>query len=300
LFTLGGAGSVILFGKINKGERCAMDYLVERECGEDYILEGLRHFDLEAILCCGQAFRWNKTGEHTYSGIAFGLCRSVTQEGDTLIFHGVSEAEFKSVWFDYFDLARSYGDLKEEFSRHEHLGEAVAYCPGIRVLRQESWETLCTFILSQNNNITRIKSLAERLCAHFGQPISGGFDFPTPECLAALEPQDLEPVRCGFRAKYIIDAAQAVAYGRIDLEAIYTLPFDEALSTLQTIHGVGPKVAHCALLFGFGRTECLPVDVWMRRALDAWFPGGLPEEILPVAGIAQQYLFHYVRTTSVL
>ena len=277
-----------------------MDYLCGREQGGSYILEGLRHFDLETILCCGQAFRWSKNGENTYTGIAFGLCRSITQEGDTLILHSVSEAEFHAVWLDYFDLTRSYGELKETLCRYEHLRDAVSYCPGIRVLRQDAWETLCTFILSQNNNIPRIAGLVERLCTHFGEEVPGGFAFPPPERLAALSEQDLAPVRCGFRAKYIIDAACAVVEGRLNLAEIYTLPFDQALEALQAIHGVGPKVAHCALLFGFGRTECLPVDVWMRRALDAWFPDGLPEEILPVAGIAQQYLFHYVRTARVL
>jgi len=180
------------------------------------------------------------------------------------------------------------------------LRAATQFSPGIRVLRQDGWEALCTFILSQNNNISRIKGLVGRLCEHFGRPIPGGFDFPTPERLAALSVLDLEPVRCGFRAKYIIDAAKAVSGGRFDLSAIYTLPIDEAFAALQSIHGVGPKVAHCALLFGFGRTECLPVDVWMRRAMDAWFPQGLPEEIQPVAGIAQQYIFHYARTAGIL
>ena len=276
-----------------------MDYIDGREHGGDYILDGLRHFDLETILCCGQAFRWRKTGDRTYTGTAFGLCRSITQKGDQLILHGVSQAEFDAIWLDYFDLARSYGDLKKTFNRHQHLREAIAYCPGIRVLRQDAWEALCTFILSQNNNIPRITGLVERLCANFGRPIPGGFTFPEPEILASLSPQDLDPVRCGFRAPYIIAAARAVTEGQIDIPAIRTLPFDQALSALQTIHGVGPKVAHCALLFGFGRTECLPVDVWMRRALDAWFPDGLPEELLPVAGIAQQYLFHYARTGRV-
>jgi len=273
-----------------------IDYLGERELGGNYMLEGLNHFDPEAIFRCGQAFRWNKTDDNSWRGIAFGLCRGITRQGDTLVLHGVNKAEFKAVWFDYFDLGRSYGALKQTFSGHSHLREAVAYSPGLRVLRQQGWETLCTFILSQNNNIPRITGLVQRLCEHFGEKIPGGFAFPTPQRLAALSPDDLAPVRCGFRAKYIIDAAWAVTYGQIDLAALSALPVNEALSALQTIRGVGPKVAHCALLFGFGRAECLPVDVWMRRALDAWFPHGLPEDILTVAGIAQQYLFHYART----
>jgi len=276
-----------------------MDYFDARECGGNYILEGINNFDLETIFCCGQAFRWNKTDDSTWQGTAFGLCRSITQQGDTLIFHSVDKAEFNVVWFDYFDLGRNYGALKQTFSGYSHLCEAVAYAPGLRVLRQQGWETLCTFILSQNNNIPRIKGLVQRLCEHFGEKIPGGFDFPAPERLAAFSPEDLAPVRCGFRAKYIIDAARAVAHGQIDLAALSTLPINEAMRSLLTIRGVGPKVAHCSLLFGFGRAECLPVDVWMRRALDAWFPHGLPEEILPVAGIAQQYLFHYARTGGV-
>ena len=277
-----------------------MDYFGGHERGGDYILEGLRHFDLQTILCCGQAFRWDQTEAHTYRGVAFGLRRSITQKGDRLIFHGVSKAEFEAVWFDYFDLGRSYGDLKEMFSRYEHLKEAVAYSPGIRVIRQEGWEAICTFILSQNNNIPRIKGLVQRLSACFGEEIPGGYAFPTPQRLAALCPEDLAPVRCGFRAKYIIDAARAVTAGRVDVSSLYTIPVNQAMDALQVIQGVGPKVAHCALLFGFARVECLPVDVWIRRALETWFPGGLPEEIRPVAGIAQQYLFHYARTGKAL
>ena len=273
-----------------------MDYASCGERGGDFVLEGVQHFDLTAIFDCGQAFRWDKVSPDTYSGVAFGLHRNFTQRGETLILRGVGAQEFERVWFEYLDLGRDYGALKAVFDGHSHLREAVGFCPGIRVLRQESWEALCTFILSQNNNIARIRGLVQRLCEHFGQPVPGGFAFPTAERLAALSPADLAPVRCGFRAKYIIAAARAVAQGQIDLAALRTAPIEQAMGTLQTIHGVGPKVAHCALLYGLGRVESLPVDVWMRRAMAAWFPAGLPDELLPVAGIAQQYLFHYART----
>ena len=275
---------------------CVVDYISAGERGGDYILEGARCFDLKTIFECGQAFRWESIAPDTYQGVVGGRCRQITQSGETLILRGVDEHEFNSVWFDYFDLGRDYGALQAVFSCHKHLREAVQYCPGIRVLRQEGWEALCTFILSQNNNISRIKGLVKRLCEHFGETIDGGFAFPTPQRLAPLSPGDLAVVRCGFRAKYIIAAARAVADGQINFEALRTLPVEQAMSILQTIYGVGPKVAHCALLFGFGRVECLPVDVWMRRALQAWFPDGLPGELRPVAGIAQQYIFHYART----
>ena len=273
-----------------------MDYLSGEQRGSDYILKGVTHFDLGATLDCGQAFRWVEVGANTYQGIAFGHCRVIGQVGDTLTFHGVDAGEFEAIWRGYFDLGRSYGALKETFVRYPHLCQAVRHAPGIRVLRQDGWEALCTFILSQNNNIPRIKGLVARLCERFGEQIPGGFAFPAPGRLAALSPEDLAPVRAGFRAKYIVDAALAVTEGRVDLAAVATLPIGAARAALQSIHGVGPKVAECALLFGFGRDECLPVDVWISRVLANWFPKGLPEEILPVAGIAQQYLFHYART----
>jgi len=273
-----------------------MDYQSARQEGQDYILEGVAHFDLEATLFCGQAFRWDKIDHHKYRGIAFGRCREIEQKGEIIRFCGVDRAEFEAVWRGYFDLKRDYGALKKGFGAYPRLREAVEHAPGIRVLNQDGWEALCTFILSQNNNIPRITGLVARLCEQFGEEIPGGFAFPAPNRLAGCLPDDLAPIRAGFRAKYIIDAANAVAQGRVDLLAVATLPLAEARTALQTIHGVGPKVAECALLFGFGRSECVPVDVWMARVIERWFSGGLPEEILPVAGIAQQYLFHYART----
>ena len=183
---------------------------------------------------------------------------------------------------------------------HPALREAAAFAGGIRILRQEPWEALCTFILSQNNNIKRIAGLAERLCENFGQaiPAEDGdryFSFPSAERLAPLTTEDLAPVRCGFRAKYVLDAAKKAASGEIRLEELRQAPTPEAMERLMEIKGVGPKVAQCALLFGLHKLDCLPRDVWIGRALDALFPEGFPEEVLPVAGAAQQYLFHYVR-----
>jgi len=291
---------MLSFDRMLQERRQLVDYKNGREYPLGFLLEGVQHFELDAIMSCGQAFRWDKISENTYSGIAHGLYREITQQDDTLIFHGVSRAEFESVWFNYFDFGRDYGALKAELCAHDRLRDAILYSPGIRVLRQDGWEALCTFILSANNNIPRIKTAVNRLCEHFGREIPGGFDFPAPRCLAAFSPEDLAPIRCGFRAKYIIDAARAVSEGRVDLSALYTLPLPQAQAMLQSIHGVGPKVAHCTLLFGFARVECLPVDVWISRALEAWFPDGLPDEVSGVAGIAQQYIFHYARTGNVL
>ena len=279
---------------------CGMDYQSGRQQGSDYILQGVKHFDLEAILTCGQAFRWDKTGPCSYRGVAFGLCREITQQEDSVIFRGVSADEFEAVWFNYFDFGRNYGDIKRVFAGHKHLNEAVQHAPGIRVLRQDCWEALGSFIFSANNNIPRIKGMVARLCEALGEKTPGGYAFPAPQRLAGLAPDDLAAVRCGFRAGYIIDAARAVTDGRVELNALRTLPLAQAMAMLQKVKGVGPKVANCTLLFGAGRVDCLPVDVWIARALEAWFPQGLPQELRPFAGIAQQYLFHYARVSPAL
>ena len=157
-------------------------------------------------------------------------------------------------------------------------------------------QTSYSFILSQNNNIPRIKGIVERLCRDLGQPLGDGhYAFPTAERLAACSQEELAGARCGFRTKYLLDAARRVADGRLVLREFYTMPIDEAREQLQSIYGVGTKVAECVLLYGFGRMECFPMDVWMKRVMASLFPDGLPAEFTLVAGIAQQYLFHYGR-----
>ena len=140
------------------------------------------------------------------------------------------------------------------------------------------------------------RTAGRRSAPSFSEPLGGGdYAFPGPEVLASLSEEDLAPLRCGFRARYVLDAARKVAGGEVDLDAVAALPTEEAAVALQAICGVGIKVAHCALLYGFHRIECLPVDVWMRRVMATLYPNGLPQELLPYAGIAQQYLFHYSR-----
>lgn len=272
-----------------------MDYRAVHMRGEDAVLEGVRHFSLSEILGCGQCFRWNPVGENSYRGTVEGKTRTVTQQGDTLIFHGAALEEVESLWLHYFDLPRDYGAVKALLGRDPVTARAIAYAPGMRVLRQPPWEALCSFILSSNNNIVRIRGIVDRLCRCFGEDTGAGYAFPTPERLAALDLDELEPLRCGYRAAYLLDAARRVASGALELEPLYTLPLPEARRRLTEIKGVGPKVAECVLLYGFSRTECVPVDVWIRRALDHLYPQGIPGVLAPLAGLAQQYLFHYVR-----
>ena len=159
---------------------------------------------------------------------------------------------------------------------------------------------LCSFIISQNNNISRIKGIIERLCENFGEKIEGGYTFPTAEKIASLTVEDLAPLRSGFRAKYLIDAAQKVASGAVDLYHLRYFTLDAARDELMKIKGVGPKVADCALLFSHHHDRAFPKDVWINRALDTLFGGELPEIAKDYAGIAQQYIFFYARDTKLL
>lgn len=257
-------------------------------------------FDPAAVFENGQCFRWERRRDGTWSGIAHGRRLHLRKEGNRLLFLGASPEEVQTIWHHYFDLGRDYAAIRTAFARDKALARAVAFAPGLRLLRQDPWEALCSFILSQNNNIPRIKGIIDRLCAAFGAPLEdGGFAFPLPQALAELDAADLAPVRCGFRAGYVLDAARKVASGEIDLDALAALPLDKARAMLQTIRGVGPKVADCALLFGCGRLDCFPVDVWVRRILTAYYPDGFPEALRPLGGIAQQFLFHYERCHAV-
>lgn len=255
--------------------------------------------DLAQTLDCGQAFRWSER-DGVWSGVAMGRRLTLSQSGDEITLYGVSEDEFDRVWKGYFDLERDYAAVREAVSGNETIARAVAFAGGIHILRQEPWETVCSFIISSNNNIPRIKGIISRLCENFGEPLGDGqFAFPSADKLACLTVDDLAPLRSGFRAKYILDAARRFSSGEIDAQALYTAPIDEARRSLMTVKGVGPKVADCALLFGWGRVECFPVDVWIRRAMEQLFgEKGLPSEAEPYAGIVQQYIFHWARMTK--
>ncbi len=272
------------------------DSIEKREQG--LLLRGLRDFSLPEILDCGQCFRWQpvENDPDRWQGIAFGRQLLIEKVGEQDFLFHCREEDFEQFWQSYFDLNVDYSSIKNVLSNDPIMAEASTYAPGIRVLRQDGWEALCTFIISQNNNIKRIRGIVERLCTEFGEALEGGgYAFPTAERLAAATLEDLAPLRSGFRAKYLLDAARKVADGTVDLSSISDLPYEEAQATLRLIHGVGPKVADCALLFGFYRLDAFPMDVWMKRAMATLYPQGFPEELLPYRGIAQQYLFHYAR-----
>ena len=265
------------------------------------IFENIRDLDLRETLDCGQCFRWREGEGGSFSGVAYGRAVTARMDGDRLILEGADEAD-RELWSDYFDLSLDYAAVRERLSAiHPVMADAARYAPGIRILRQEPFEALISFIISQNNNIKRISGIVDRLCEHFGEPIGEGlYRFPDPARLAALEPDDLAPIRAGFRHRYIIDAARRVHSSDIDLEAIRLMPYDEAKAELMRITGVGVKVADCVLLYGLHRLDGFPLDVWMKRAMAVLFDGMDPKEFGEYAGIAQQYIFHYSRMHSEL
>lgn len=258
-------------------------------------IEGVKDLDLAQTLDCGQSFRWVEN-DGKFSGVAFRKKVEIYFEDDYLFIDNTTVEDYENIWKSYLDLELDYGKIREDIKKlHPVLEEACAYAPGIRILRQEPWEALCTFIISQNNNIKRIKGIVERLCESFGDRIDDYYAFPSAEKLAELAPEDLAPIRAGFRNKYIIDAAVKVNSGEVVLEKCRTLEYDDARAELMKIKGVGVKVADCTLLFGLHRVEAFPVDVWMKRALEKLFPDMTENDFGDYAGIAQQYIFHYSR-----
>ena len=240
---------------------------------------------------CGQCFRWSEDENGDFSGIVFGKNITVRENGEFAEISGFSEKEAR----EYFDLETDYAEYIKRLSEDKTLSEACRCSSGIRILRQEPFETLISFIISQNNNIPRISGIIARLCESFGEKIDGGYAFPTAEKMSRLSPDDLAPLRAGFRNRYLVDAAQKVASGEVDLEKCRYCDYDEARAELMKITGVGVKVADCTLLFGLHRIEAFPVDVWMKRAMEKLFPNMKPDDFGEYAGIAQQYIFHYSR-----
>jgi N-glycosylase/DNA lyase len=252
--------------------------------------------NLEKTLTCGQCFRWTKENTE-WIGVAGSVpARLWTEAGSIWL-----QSPDPEPWRDYFDLATDYRALDRRIaSAGGYLRQAAAAGRGLRLLRQDPWETLCSFIISQCNNIPRIRKILDKLCRTFGRAIRWQgrifYAFPEPEVLAAQTPETLTPLRCGYRAAYLLDAAEKIVSGAVPLEKLRDVPTEQARSCLQTIRGVGVKVADCVCLYGLGHRDAFPVDVWIRRVLEEHFPPDFDPGIFgPAAGLAQQYLFYFRR-----
>ena len=257
-----------------------------REDNGVLIAEGVRDFDLDNIFDCGQCFRWEKTADGMYAGTAHGRVAVMEYDSDAgvLKIHGADEDDYRNIWHHYLDLDRDYSEIKKQLScKDEVIAKAIEYGPGIRILNQDKWETLISFIISQNNNIPRIK-----------------------KCINSLA-EDLAPCRLGYRAKYLIDTAKMVAEEGIEsLERLGTdeVSSDEAFDQLRRYTGVGSKVANCIALFSLGKMDRFPIDVWVRKVMNRLY--GMDEGDMKAmadfaaehfgeyGGIAQQYLFYYI------
>ncbi len=256
--------------------------------------------DLAATLFCGQSFSWVADGA-AYTGVAGGKAATVWQQDGRLLLCplGQSHPDDEPFWRHYFALNEDYAAWHTHFGKSAQLRRCVESCPGIRVLNQPFFDTLLSFIISQNNHIPRIAGIVGRLRQHFGPLLAPGvWGLPPPGRLAGLAVEDLACLRAGFRSKYLLDATVKVAAGTVDEARLRAAPTDEARRQLCQIHGVGPKVADCVLLFSLGRKDVAPMDVWMKRAMERYFNGEMPRCAAGGEGIAQQYIFHWMRENA--
>ena len=265
-------------------------------------------FDLGKIADSGQCFRFNKCGEGSqehYSVAALDKHVLVKKLDENRYEFSCDQKEYDSFWKNYFDMDISYSDIRSRIdkTKDEYLYNASEYGKGIRILRQDPWEMLISFIISQRKNIPAIKASIEKLCARAGNVIDEGeefgkiYSFPTPEKIAALSMEQLSSCSLGYRDKYVHQAALDVASGAVDLKAWEKLSDEELMENLLKLFGVGVKVANCEILFGYHRLDAFPIDVWIKKVLDAHYQKGFAfESYAPFNGVMQQYLFFYSRT----
>ncbi len=261
----------------------------------DIILKGVKCFNLDLSLDCGQAFRWTKNDDGFWCGVAGEKHLEIGKTGNDFVLKNTLKKDFDSFWCHYLGLDMDYEKICEKLKEDTLLKSTIDEYYGIRILNQEPWEALVSFVISQQNNIKRIKLIINRLCEKYGKKLFDGcYAFPTAETLAKLSVEDFEALGAGYRAKYLEKLAKDVQSREIDLEKIKSMTLDDARKALMNIYGVGIKVANCALLFGFQFYRAFPVDVWMKRVME-YYPDGLPKCFEGYEGIAQQYLFHWAR-----
>ncbi len=256
-------------------------------------------FSAKKIFDCGQCFRWNENPDGSYTGVALGRAARVREDRGSVYISGTIE-DFETVWSDYFDFGSNYARRRKLCAVDDYMLAASEYGRGIRILNQDRWEALCSFIISQCNNIPRIKKIVETMASLWGEETELGGEayraFPNAERVAALSERDLEPLRSGYRAPYILNAARMVSEGRLDLEALSKLEYAEAKRRLMELPGIGEKVANCVVLFSLRMPSAFPIDVWIKKAIAEHYPNGLDTSVFGEnAGLAQQYMFYYQR-----
>ncbi len=278
-----------------------MNYKVD---GENIILTAMNSFKISEILECGQCFRFTKVKEDEYKIIAKGKVLTIKQKGKEITFTPCTKDEFEKIWIDYFDLSLDYDVIKDQFRNDLILKEAIKFGEGIRILNQDEFECLISFIISQNNRIPMIKKVINNISEKYGTKVGNDYLFPTVEQLSKATLIELRQCKTGFRDKYIVDAIEKITTNKLDIYAINNLSTDKLKKELMTIKGVGEKVSDCVLLFAFNRKERFPVDVWVKRVMENLYFNNEDTDKAVIeryaknnfgnyAGIAQQYLFNY-------
>ncbi len=280
------------------------------EHGDKITVEDIDSFDIEQILECGQCFRFNKLDSKEYIIIARGKVLHIEQKDDKVDFYPCTKDDFENIWIKYFELDRDYMEIKEILSKDDVLKKAVAFAPGIRILKQDPWECLISFIISQNNRIPMIKQVIKNISEKYGEKTGDYFLFPTLEQLKKASTEDLMSCKTGFRAKYIMDGVKNVSEKTVDFKELENLPTFEVRQKLMKIKGVGEKVSDCVMLFSMDRKEVFPTDVWVKRVMEYFYFDEKDTKIKEIhsfaeekfgeyAGFAQQYLFHYARRMKI-
>ena len=281
-----------------------------------YEIEDIKSFEPKQVFECGQCFRWNAQPNGSYTGVFGKNVLNVKKINNKIIFQGICDDDIEKICINYFDLNRDYDEIKRTLSRvDENLAKSISYGEGIRLLNQDLWETLISFIISANNNIPRIKKIIENLSKKYGKEIvfqgKSYYTFPSPEELKDVTINDYREVGLGFRDKYVKKTTQMILEQQVDLEEISRIDkTDEIKEKLMEFPGVGEKVADCILLFSnLKRLDAFPIDVWVRRVMkELYFPEEDEKSLNKrkiqelaykkyknLAGIAQQYLFYWKR-----
>lgn len=281
---------------------------------QKYIIKNCKSFKAKDIFDCGQCFRWNEEPDGSYTGIFGHNVLNVKEEKDIVI-TGICDGNIEDICKNYFDLDRNYEEIKETLSLiDDNMKESIKYGKGIRILNQDLWEMIISFIISANNNIPRIKGIIERMSAKYGQEIkfrgTSYYTFPTIDELSQASVKDLKDLGLGFRDRYVYETTKKIKEGKINLENLKQESTNEVRKQLLTLTGVGPKVADCIMLFStLKRFDVFPVDVWVRRVMNDLYIHNEDEtkvnkkQIQEIArdkfgaleGIAQQYLFYWKR-----
>ena len=256
----------------------------------------LKDFDIEQIAESGQCFRMYRITDDTWEIFALDRFLKVQKREGEHIFY-CDQNEFDNFWSNYFDLQTDYGEIKKRIlaTKNEYLISAVNFGSGLRILRQDLWEVMVSFIISQQNNIPRIKGCLKKLCE-----INGG-KFPTPNDFLNFREQDLDSVKLGYRKNYLLKISESIFNGNFDLEKLKRMNYLEAMKYLKTLHGIGDKVANCIALFGMYLIEAFPVDVWIKRILETHYHNNFSLErwnLQDIGGIVQQYMFFYGRSSN--